>query len=63
MKDGSSLKITIAKWLTPKGTEINGVGIEPDVKVELPTPAEGAEIEEQDPARDPILEKGIEILL
>ena len=27
LKDGSSLKITIAKWLTPKGTEINGVRI------------------------------------
>src|SRR5690606_23540939 len=25
-----------AKWLTPKGNYINEVGIEPDVKIELP---------------------------
>lgn len=56
LDDGSSLKITIAKWLTPKGTEINGIGLEPDVKVELPP------TEEQDPKRDLILEKGIEML-
>ncbi len=56
LKGGSSLKITIAKWLTPNGTEINGTGLEPDVKVELPS------TEELDPKRDLILEKGIEIL-
>ena len=56
LRGGSSLKVTIAKWLTPKGAEINGTGLEPDVKVELP-PAE-----EQDPKKDPILEKGIEVL-
>lgn len=53
---GASLKVTIAKWLTPKGVEINGTGLEPDVKVELPKD------EDQDPKKDLILEKGIEIL-
>lgn len=56
LKGGSSLKVTIAKWLTPKGAEINGTGLEPDVKVELPP------VEKQDPKRDLILEKGIEVL-
>ena len=56
LPDGSSLKVTIAKWLTPKGEEINGKGLEPDIMVELPK--EG----EEDPAKDPILEKGIEVL-
>lgn len=51
----SSLKITIAKWLTPKGDEINGKGLEPDIKVELP-PAE-----EQDPKVDSVLNKALEI--
>lgn len=32
--DGSSSKITISKWLTPKGTDINKDGIEPDIKVD-----------------------------
>lgn len=53
---GASLKITIAKWLTPKGTEINGKGLDPDIKVELPKD------EELKPGEDPIMDKGIEIL-
>ena len=35
LQDGKSfLKITIAKWLTPKGVSISEVGLAPDVKVE-----------------------------
>jgi carboxyl-terminal processing protease len=29
--DGSSLKMTIAEWLTPKGRKIDGVGLTPDI--------------------------------
>lgn len=32
--DGTSLKYTIAEWLTPSGESVNNKGIEPDVKVE-----------------------------
>ncbi len=32
-KDGSALKITIANYYTPKGENIHGVGISPDVEV------------------------------
>lgn len=32
--DGSSLKVTIAKWYTPSGVRIQDTGIEPDIKVE-----------------------------
>ncbi|MCL2280507.1 S41 family peptidase [Candidatus Saccharibacteria bacterium] len=35
MKSGASLKITIARWYTPKGKNIDGDGLEPDVKVEM----------------------------
>jgi carboxyl-terminal processing protease len=31
--DGSSLKVTVAKWLTPKGRSIDKEGITPDVKI------------------------------
>ncbi|OAB41832.1 S41 family peptidase [Paenibacillus antarcticus] len=34
--DGSLLKITIAKWLTPKGTWIHEKGIKPDIAVSQP---------------------------
>ncbi|WP_039044226.1 S41 family peptidase [Sporosarcina sp. ZBG7A] len=37
MKDGSNLKITTAKWLTPDGNWIHKKGIEPDVKVDYPS--------------------------
>ncbi len=57
LQDSSSLKITIAKWITPKGEEINGKGLEPDVKVEVP-----AEPKEGEKEKDFILEKGIEVL-
>lgn len=31
----TSLKVTIARWLTPNGTSISATGIEPDIKVEF----------------------------
>ena len=34
LEDGSVIKITTAKWLTPKGNNINDQGIEPDKVVE-----------------------------
>ena len=35
-KDGSLLKYTEMKWLTPKGHYIHGKGIQPDVKIDAP---------------------------
>ena len=59
-KDGSGLKVTVQEYYTPNRNKINGVGIQPDVVVELP---EGAEshynLEEKD---DTQLQKAIEIL-
>ena len=37
--DGTAMKITEAKYLTPNQNDINKVGISPDVKVELPVDA------------------------
>jgi carboxyl-terminal processing protease len=35
LSDKSSMRITIAKWLTPKGTSIHEVGLEPDIEVKM----------------------------
>ena len=35
LNDGTAVKMTIAKYYTPKGNDIHGVGIKPDVEVEL----------------------------
>jgi carboxyl-terminal processing protease len=52
LKDSSSVKITVAKWLTPNGRAINGVGIEPDIKL----------VRSEDLKNDNQLERGIEYL-
>ncbi len=35
LDDGSAIKVTIARWLTPKGRIIDKEGITPDIKVEM----------------------------
>jgi len=54
LKEGS-LKITIAKWLTPKGESITDRGLEPDIKIEMTD-------EDYENNRDPQLDKAIEII-
>src|SRR6266849_7890567 len=41
LSDGSGLRLTTAKYYTPKGGEIHGKGITPDMIVEAPKPAPG----------------------
>lgn len=42
--DGSMVKYTTARWIRPNGDCIDGVGIRPDVEVEILMPVEGEEI-------------------
>ncbi|NOY35593.1 MAG: S41 family peptidase [bacterium] len=51
----TSLKLTIARWLTPNGKSISKEGLEPDVKVEFTK-------EDFEAGKDPQMEKAIEIL-
>ena len=55
LKEGSSLKITIANWLTPKGKLITDVGLEPDIEIEITE-------EDYEQGKDPQLDKAIEII-
>lgn len=56
LPDGADVKITIAKWLTPSGQNINVEGIKPDIEVEFSQ-------EDADKLRDPQLERAIEFLI
>lgn len=56
LSDGSELRVTIARWFTPKNRAIHGQGLNPDIEVRV------------DPNRsagggDPQLEKAVEVLL
>jgi carboxyl-terminal processing protease len=35
LPENTLLKVTTARWYTPKGNSINGEGIKPDIEVEL----------------------------
>lgn len=61
-KNGSSLKVTIAKWLTPNGRSITDLGIEPNVEVKMPEDPKEGEIELGTPGKDPQLDKALELL-
>jgi len=45
LSDGSSLRITIAKWLTPKGSEIAEKGLTPDVESSDPNPEDNIDVQ------------------
>jgi carboxyl-terminal processing protease len=42
LSDGSGLRLTTAKYFTPKGRSIHGKGITPDIEVEVPKEKNGA---------------------
>jgi len=66
--DGSALKLTTAKWVTPKGRQIDETGIAPDVALDTmfsELPAEGGEEGGEMPQAEVMdhgLEKALEIL-
>jgi carboxyl-terminal processing protease len=55
LKDNTEVKITVAKWYTPKGRGINKTGLEPDIKIDL-TAADAAA------SKDPQMDKALELL-
>ncbi len=54
--DQGAVRVTIAKWLTPKERTIHGTGLTPDVVVEITDEDRQADL-------DPQLDKAIEVLL
>jgi carboxyl-terminal processing protease len=59
MRDGSAVKITTARYFTPKGRDINAVGIEPEIKADAP---KNVRIAAGDPSKDPQLAAAVTFL-
>lgn len=55
LKDSSTVKITTAKWHTPKDRSIDKNGLEPDIKIELTR-------DDQEAKRDPQMDKALDLL-
>jgi len=56
LRDGSQLRVTVARWFTPNDRLIHGQGLEPDVVVEMT-------LEDMDAGLDPQLDRAVEYLL
>lgn len=55
LNGGTSIKLTVARWITPSGQQINDTGIEPDIEVEFTQ-------EDFETERDPQRDKALEII-
>jgi len=75
LSDGSGLRLTTAKYYTPKGSEIHGKGITPDIVIERPQETDNQEGEQKtlrsrrsielpgdDLSDDPQLQKAVDFL-
>ena len=56
LSDNSILKVTVAKWYTPNGRQIDGEGLEPDIVVPF-------EFNPDQPELDPQFDAAVEYLL
>jgi len=64
LSDGSGLRLTTAKYFTPKGRSIHGKGITPDIVVEIPKETTAArDKDKQQPSLDPMeeLKKDVQV--
>ena len=56
LKDGTAIKLTVSNYYTPNGSDIHGVGIEPDIEVEFDADAYAED------KTDNQLDKAVEVL-
>jgi len=54
--DAGAIRVTIARWLTPNGRQINGVGLTPDIEVKLTE-------DDFNNQKDPQLDRAIDYIL
>jgi len=61
LSDGTAIKATVAKYFTPNGTSIHGVGVAPDFEVEMDDEL-SFQIGRLDPGEDVQLEVALQVL-
>jgi carboxyl-terminal processing protease len=54
LSDGSGLRLTTAKYFTPKGRSIHGKGLSPDIVVEMPKPPVQTAAAKEDGEKDKV---------
>ena len=62
LTDGSGMSVTSARYFTPNGVCIHGVGIEPDIKIDMPDALKNLPVSQLDEAQDVQLKKALEII-
>lgn len=62
LSDGSGMSVTSARYFTPNGVCIHGIGIEPDIQVQMPKTLENLPVSQLDESQDVQLKKAIEII-
>ncbi len=62
LEDGSGIKYTSARYFTPSGTCIHGIGIEPNIEVPLPDKYKGVPVSQIPKGDDVQLQTALEIL-
>jgi carboxyl-terminal processing protease len=59
LEDGSGLKLTVARYFTPKHRSIHGHGIAPDVVVDVPPPPPPSRDAKPAPGPDAVLDRAV----
>ncbi|HHV99585.1 MAG TPA: S41 family peptidase [Clostridiaceae bacterium] len=62
LEDGSGIKYTTARYFTPSGVCIHGIGIEPDIEVPVPSKYEGMPVSQIPKGDDVQLQTAVEVL-
>lgn len=62
LADGSGIKVTIARYFTPSGVCIQGIGIQPDIEVQLDSRYNNTPVSQVPAKDDGQLQKAVEVL-
>jgi carboxyl-terminal processing protease len=60
LEDGSGLKVTISRYFTPSGVCIQGIGIKPDIEIDVPSEYKNQPVSQIPRSKDIQLKSAIE---